>query len=389
MENKTCCISCDENLFENIYGTYTLSINNDKNHIEIKHEDNDVFYHCETFLFGYYNRVNIHNFKNWIDDPYERHYKNLNFSLKEFPKNDDFSKCTLSLKNCLDNIYKNLNSTNYNLCHNCFILLNVCGCLIMIYCNGIYDTLTCGFIKYFCCIRCEKPNNDYFQNIHHLKINYLDNKYIIGNSFEYIYYQDDDIDNKCNTFHANSNYNFMVCKSCFDHIAFDKLYTLCYYYNKLLDTDKIVCSSCNLTQKYISDNTKNNAKHYFCRGDCFVEILNDINFDNIISLINNDYKLVNSNNRAVVKEISSKYYNYLCSNSFMFTLKVNYLNTNMHFLLDLLPKEICALILEYFVLYFNICNTCVSNKIQSKELQEKISTDRIFGKSRSLKFNFR
>lgn len=373
MENSILfCIGCNQYIFNDDY--FDLLI--DENYIEIKYEKNRVITSRMIFLFGYNNRVNITNFEKWINDPYERHYNNLNFSLKEFSKEIKFSNCTYTLRNCLENIYDNyfVNPHEHNICGNCVTLLKVTGCLIMKTIENCSEYV-CGRDEYFCCIRCEKPKIDDYQNIHHLKINSENKKYIISNLYEYTYYEDDDIANKYTIFYGHIHYNFMICKTCFDKIADYKLNTRYYYYDNWSNVDKLICNSCNLIQQFPL-NESDKKFHHSMFVEEYIKILNDENFYYVITYINGKYKLVNSDNELV--NLYPHYHDYSCSNICAFNLIINYLNNNLQFLLNFLPKDLSGLILEYYVLYFNVCNKCVFDKIKSKELQEDESSKHMY-----------
>lgn len=372
MENKSMCIGCNihkvvnEKEYEYLF---QLIVNNNENYIKIHYENNRTYViERESYFFGYNNRVSMTNFKEWIDDPHERHYKNLNVCLKNFVHEYEHenNNCDLTLKECLSNIYDNYNkiknSEHHKLCKKCVLLLKITGTLLLT-CYGIEDmNKEYYYYEFFCCIRCNNPHRDRFQ--FHLSKNET-GEYKIGNRNKYIDYADDDIQYKYKIYGADNCQNFTVCRTCFDEIADINTtkYTQSYYYNQTIHTNKIICSSCNFKQKYPLDD---NRSHEYTFIGSFLRVLSDTNFTHIVLLDNQKYNLIPTKRKYDtdyrIKLDKVKFSKNLCSK-----LKINYLNNNMNFLLDFLPKEICSIILEFYVLYYDLCDNCVSNELINYE----------------------
>lgn len=370
------CTGCKVSInYENI-----LFVNKITENIYI-YDDRDMYSLSPDFMyiFGANKRVSIDDFDKWIDDPYEKHYKNLDYDTKYISENKNNN--IISLKTCLKNIlyeYQNtIDKINDNdtedyrakLCDICLLLLRVTGTLYV--CKSL-DPIIHGdkyyICEYFNCIRCEKPTitkNSYNLQIH----NDYKNQYIITNNTEYIDYEDTDIANKYVNYNCKYSENFSVCSSCFAELAKNKhiLYHNSYYHDLMVNTNTIKCYSCNISKPYEhQENRRKINKHYFYYKD-ILNTLHCDNFENLIIYNKNNMILCDSDKipNTINKEIE---YVYKCSNNFSYELKINYLNIELKFLLEYIPKELCILILDYLVLYYNICNNCVSNKKTSNHI---------------------
>ena len=338
-------------------------------------ENNKILIHCGfgssfdeySYRFGFYETIESNQIYNLLDKSH-RFYVNLDYTNKDLiVSNSNNKKKILTLRDALTNFINNYklheknksnqenksNENDYLVCDNCIGLLYITGVTTneRIFYDNTY---------FFCCIDCLKPTNEK-NNYRFLMTNLIGNKY--GNfliDYNNIPKEDDHI------ITADSGF----CENCFEKYK-NKPYLYRseqYYYNLLKESKTIKCCSCNYEQEYSSQESNNDAitTENFSTVICFNNTENSQTKNKLIIVSKININTWQTNNKY--DNFVFDYVTFSCSNKFSLELKNTFINKYLSFIKEILPGDLCNIIIDYYVLYYNICDNCFNEKKKSENI---------------------